>query len=284
MRAGSWRVSTRDLTVRPTLPPGASFAAPIRLGPVNRGLWLFCMPGPANAASRPFVYKVSLLPAPSVPCPSSREMCSPRLRAPSKAEERARDLARDWAKKVGLDPSEPAQLDFAPWEIGSFGRPAARRRLALLDPKRTEKHQPPAVHLFSAACRLSLRPDSSADEFELALDAYGASEGSDPLWPALARHLVRRSTPEDKALLEDLARHPEKRDPPLSWGLQYIVRGDILLEDGSVVTVDELCEQYKLPRLPYLEDLPPELEIDWEEDKPGKRRTRPRKKAARGTN
>ena len=43
--------------------------------------------------------------------------------------------------------------------------------------------------------------------------------------------------------LEDLARHPEKRKPRLSWGLQHYVRGDLVFEDGTVVMLDELCAQ-----------------------------------------
>lgn len=154
-----------------------------------------------------------------------------------------------------------------------------RTRLARLDPEHTQESLPVVLRLLSQAARVSLYPGCDANGFDLALRAYDDSNGSDPLWSALARHLARRSTREDKALLEDLARHPEKRDPPLSWGFKYIVRGDILLEDGTVVTLDELCDQHNLPHLPYLEDMPPELDIDWEgdeEDKP-----RPKLKSSR---
>ena len=33
----------------------------------------------------------------------------------------------------------------------------------------------------------------------------------------------------------------EKREPPLSWGLQHYVRGDLVFDDGSVVTLDRLA-------------------------------------------
>jgi hypothetical protein len=193
-------------------------------------------------------------------------------------------LARYWTREYGLDPDEPAHIDFALWEIGSVGRPSARARLAALDPSRAKSSLPVEVRLLSVACRLSLDPDSPPDELGKALAEYEASRELElePLWPALARHLARRATPEDKALLEDLAQHPEKRDPPLSWGLRYIVRGDILMEDGTVVTIDELCDQLNLPRLPYIEDLLPELEIDWDDEKPPqkqkpKKQTTPRR-------
>lgn len=47
-------------------------------------------------------------------------------------------------------------------------------------------------------------------------------------------------------------------------GLEHIVRGDVMLEDGSTVRLDKLCDRHGLPHLPYLEDLPPELEVDWD--------------------
>jgi hypothetical protein len=37
-----------------------------------------------------------------------------------------------------------------------------------------------------------------------------------------------------------------------------------MLRDGSVVTLDELADEAGLPYLPYLEDMPDELEVDWE--------------------
>jgi hypothetical protein len=116
--------------------------------------------------------------------------------------------------------------------------------------------------LLSQASRLSFRPEQDGSAFEKSL--VKLSRPLDPLWPALARHIARRSTPEDRALLSDLTQHPEKREPPLSWGLQFIVRGDVMLRDGSVVTLDELADEAGLPHLPYLEDMPDELEVDWD--------------------
>lgn len=114
------------------------------------------------------------------------------------------------------------------------------------------------TYLLGRACRHSIgREDRTKD---LLTDAPSMH----PLWPALARHVARLSTPEDRALLIDLAQHPEQCEPPLSWGLQYIVRGDVLLEDGSVVTLDELADEAGLPHLPYLDEMPEELEVDWD--------------------
>lgn len=132
----------------------------------------------------------------------------------------------------------------------------------------SDDHPPESLlHIFQLACRLSLHPTTDPIPFQQSLAALPPD--TDPLWPALARHITRRSTPEDRALLEDLARHPEKRDPPLRWGLQYYVRGDLVLDDGTELLLDDLCDQLNLPRLPYLEDLPDELDVDFDApDKP----------------
>lgn len=62
------------------------------------------------------------------------------------------------------------------------------------------------------------------------------------------------------AFLEELARHPEQRESPLSWGLQHYVRGDLVWSDDSVVTLDELCDHAGLAPLPFLEAMPDELD------------------------
>ncbi len=66
--------------------------------------------------------------------------------------------------------------------------------------------------------------------------------------------------------MEDLARHPEKREPPLRWGLRYIVWGNIWLEGGKVVLLDDVCREHGLDLLPYVEELPDELLVDWGEE------------------
>jgi hypothetical protein len=117
----------------------------------------------------------------------------------------------------------------------------------------------PLLALFRVACRASFA-SSDAGLRAAAARACDAFDG-DPLWPALARHVARISTTDDRALLEDLARHPEQREPPLSWGLQHYVRGDLVFDDDSVVTLDELCAQAGLAPLPLLETMPDELDI-----------------------
>jgi 3',5'-cyclic AMP phosphodiesterase CpdA len=181
----------------------------------------------------------------------------------------SRDFARDFAHYFAHyfaylahdfdDKKGPFKYgDFLTSELLSFGRVGVRSMLGHVG----KVGQISVVRVLAPACRLSLHPGEDDHALNEALASYEAHV--DPLWLALARHLARRATPEDHALLQDLAQHPEKREPPLSWGLQFIVRGDVLFDDGSVVTLDELCDEAGVPRLPYLEDLPDELEVDWE--------------------
>lgn len=137
----------------------------------------------------------------------------------------------------------------APRWQGGTGRGMARAQAALLK----GENLPPVGRLMRAAARASLD--------EQPLPAGVIPPGLDPLWPALARHLCRGSTAEDRALLTSLAQDPTLRPPPLQWGLRYIVRGDILLDGGTEITIDELTDRAGVPRLPYLEDLPPEIQI-----------------------
>jgi len=170
------------------------------------------------------------------------------------------DWAADFAEARGLAPERECVLDWALVEVVSAGRIGPRAVLATAD---FEASTPSAeVSLFAPACRLSLHPEEDDAELRAALERSAADVH--PLWPALARHIARRSSDEDRALLEGLAREPGQCEPPLSWGLKYYVRGDVLLEDGSEVTLDDLCDRFDMPHLPYLEDMPPELEVDWD--------------------
>jgi hypothetical protein len=178
----------------------------------------------------------------------------------SLARNLARNLARAWARDYGLDPVPDWMLDFTLGELSAFGRYGFRAVMAWTDLPTGS----PLRILLSKACHLSLDPGGDPAPFEASLAQQ--EPPLDPLWPALARHLARRSTEADRSLLADLAAHPERRDGPLSWGLRYIVRGDVLLDDGSVVTLDELADEVGLERLPYLEEMPEELDVDWGED------------------
>jgi hypothetical protein len=185
------------------------------------------------------------------------------------ARDSARDLARDWARgwardsaghwatPLGLEPEQPWTRAFSSVELLSWGRAGARASLANVRLAEVS----PESRLLSQAAKHSLNLSGDKDSFHRLLTSQ--PRYLDPLWTALARHLARLSTPEDRALLIDLAQHPEKREPPLSWGLQFIVRGDVMLADGSIVTLDELADEAGLPRLPFLEEMEDELEVDW---------------------
>ena len=165
------------------------------------------------------------------------------------------DMAMAWADELEL-PEEPWTLDFVAVELAGIGRAGTRAVLAFSEPK------DPLLRLFHEACRLSLRPRSDGAPFRRALAELAG--GIDPLWPALARHVARLSTPEDRALLRDLATHPERREKPLSWGLRYYVRGDLVLDDGTEVELDALCDEAGIERLPLLAPMPDELEVEFD--------------------
>ncbi len=184
-----------------------------------------------------------------------------RAHATGVAHDYAPELAYNIASNWNLDPLQHDWLfNFATIEARSVGRVTGR---ALLAANRSVK-APPTAQLLSPACRLTNGSvDADLAEFNTALDQHGS--GLHPLWTALARHLARRATEADRTLLESLARDPSQiEDGPLRWGLRFIVRGDVMLPDGSFVTLDELCDQAGLPHLPYLEDPPEPLDVDWD--------------------
>jgi hypothetical protein len=164
----------------------------------------------------------------------------------------------------GVDP-EVAEMalweDFVLLEVGSaYGRASVRAAIANLEPAGPHASE---LALFRLACRVSLGHDPAW--YRLSEEA--ARYQGDPLWPALARHIARISTPEDRALLEDAAARPEQRgatDPVVAWTLRFHVRGDLVLRDGAIATLDEICDELSQPRLPLLETMPPEIAIDFD--------------------
>jgi hypothetical protein len=181
------------------------------------------------------------------------------------ARVRAQDIASYWARNgarvypapefVGETIISDEAPDSGKVEIHTLGFGSPRAFFAHME------HEPndPIFNLFSLASRVSLRPEEGADELKsfLASNAHDM----DPLWPALARHIARLSTEEDRQLLEDLTRHPEKREPPLSWVLKYYVRGDVVMVFGTGVTLDELSVEAGVRPLPYLEQMREEPRI-----------------------
>lgn len=178
-------------------------------------------------------------------------------------------------------------MDFASIEIGSYGRGGARARLAA---PQSMGESDAARRLLAAACRLSLRHDGDAEEFERTLAAYDDPE---PLWPALAKHLARQADEDDEKLLRAAAEFPERYcgEGYLQSGLRFIVRGDVRVDDwylqrfpddavlqglvrgrldadgAAILTLDEIAAAYGVDvDLPYLEPMEDELEVDWEEE------------------
>ncbi|MBF0294092.1 MAG: TIR domain-containing protein [Magnetococcales bacterium] len=155
---------------------------------------------------------------------------------------------------INLDLSEKDSnhIDFAIIEQCSLNRVGLRVLLAQIKPAS------PLLALFHHAAKVSVGYTEHMIQLKTSLKNYQG----DPLWPALARHVARCSTNDDKKLLENLAQNPEQREAPLQWGLKYIVRGDVMLNDGSEITLDEICDEHGLERLPYLEEMPPEPGCD----------------------
>jgi hypothetical protein len=111
--------------------------------------------------------------------------------------------------------------------------------------------------LLQQACRASLRKVKVKRQLDKSLKQFSGI----PLWPALARHIARISTEVDKKVLTDAISNPEDYPAPLSHGLACYWRGDLILTDGSELTLDELTDELGLPRLPLLEDYPADIDL-----------------------
>ncbi|MBF0174045.1 MAG: hypothetical protein HQL83_11435 [Magnetococcales bacterium] len=116
----------------------------------------------------------------------------------------------------------------------------------------------PEIELFHHACRLSYDQGGDDGKFKKALAHYDSLQRPEPLWRALARHVARQSTSEDQALLEDLARHPEKREGRLNWCLRAYIRGDLVTPEGDWLLLDEFLGRFGVTPPPYLEPMPDE--------------------------
>ncbi|MCB9795627.1 MAG: NACHT domain-containing protein [Alphaproteobacteria bacterium] len=158
--------------------------------------------------------------------------------------------ARRWAEAwSGSMPERLARLHGvtrAPsqaWELGKMisfcvSEDELQRRVAALG------EEDRVAGLLGAAMRvrLELKPPDTLRSYLQARPARG-----EPLWTALARHLAGQARPADTELL--LARVSEPDDSPLGQGLRFIARGDVMIEGGLVLTLEELGVE-----LPLLED------------------------------
>lgn len=177
--------------------------------------------------------------------------------------ERAPRNATKLENQFGADlANTPWFIDFMNLEVVSVGRLLGRSVVR----HHQNSTQNPQLALLSAACQLTDAPQGTpTSELDRALEKHSPS--LHPLWPALARHLARRGDAADRQLLESLAREPEQVDDgPLRWGLRFIVRGDVMLPDGSFATLDSLGRDLGRDPLPYLEDPPIPLAVEWSEE------------------
>ncbi len=87
--------------------------------------------------------------------------------------------------------------------------------------------------------------------------------------PGVAHHVTQRSNNRQDVFFvyEDgrvyLVKNPRHDDPEIADWLKYIVCGDVVFDDGTEATLDELCAEIGEEPLPYLEPMPPLLEVDW---------------------
>ncbi|MEM6455192.1 MAG: NACHT domain-containing protein [Acidobacteriota bacterium] len=160
-------------------------------------------------------------------------------RAPAQA------FARHVGANLGIAPTTSWLTGFARAEVYAFGRAAAPNVLAL-----GKAIDNPYAALLRRACRIAHGYAGAASLEPFLNDPV--ITGGDPLWPALARHLAGASRSEDRALLTDLVGHPEKRRPPLATALRFIARGDVLLDSGEIVTLDELADEADVTLPPLL--------------------------------
>jgi hypothetical protein len=148
--------------------------------------------------------------------------------------------------------NQSSRMLFENWDITGCDGMLIRAKLAHLE----SSPAIPAILLLVLACRVSLHPEWDPELLTQALQFLETSG----IWTALAKHLARISTDADRKLLTEYAAYPERAQAPLSWGLQYIVRGDVLMKDGTDIRLDDLAAELSLPVLPLLDELPGELE------------------------
>ena len=153
----------------------------------------------------------------------------------------------------------PSMQEFAVIEIHSFGRIALPSILANLEKAPYDT----AAQLLHEACIQHYKHASLPSSIEKSIDTYREKE-TDRLWPYLAKHIAGIASEDEQNYLIDLVKNPRHEDPQIADGLKYIVRGDVVFDDGSEATLDELCAEIGEPSLPYLEPMLPLLEIDWD--------------------
>lgn len=154
-----------------------------------------------------------------------------------------RDFMRELLGRLAQAPWLPEFVFMEMLNVGRMGTAVALAAFPI-----ASSH--PAWPLIKHACLLPL-DSSAAPQFETALKTWPTD--NEPIWPALARLRARVDSDMDRQLLADAASHPERYPAPLCWGLQYYVRGDVLLNTGEELTLDEITRSLKIGPLPYVD-------------------------------
>ena len=176
------------------------------------------------------------------------------------------DLAERWIKgRTGAAgsyvESSPWILDLAAYLIRSSMRGVARGALAIRAAK-SYPYTDDIRELMSAAARSAVDKDYGPKGFAVTADRLRGNVG--PLWWSLANIV---SKPEEEGhqhlhhldILKNLAQRPEEcGDPDLELGLRFIVRGDVLLPSGEVLSLEDLG----VSDLAWIEEPGPEINFD----------------------
>jgi nucleoside phosphorylase len=164
-------------------------------------------------------------------------------------------FAKRVGRELGLvieDPPPEWLRCFVLLDVVSFaGRACSRSAVAYCE---LPVEVPEVLRLLRLGCRASLSPGDESLRSQVA-EASQSFEG-DRLWCALTRHLAGVASNDDRSFLIDAASRPERRQAPLAWGLQFYVRGDLMLDDGSIVTLDQLSARAGHESIPLLEEVP----------------------------
>ncbi len=211
---------------------------------------------------------------------SSVRLASPRAWASLSALERGHDVPREWLRicagrgRAGLLPTSiPARMS---GYVSTTVRAAAGASIEDVLPRtssvllgecwgfvgpRSLLHtadRPPALapDLWSqaiAACDAYLGDRSWTPRLPVDADPRNPCEFGAEFWRALFSAVAGSPSHADlDALGVEVARLAE-RDTLAGWGVRTIVRGDVVLLDGGVVTLDELASACSVPRLPLVD-------------------------------
>ena len=144
--------------------------------------------------------------------------------------------AERWAMRLALQEPRPGGIEVWAGQLVS--------EMNVVMDEREELRRKPAAAILQAALRYRTGRLSGEDFAQ----ECAASADQQPFWLALARTVAELPRPGDReVLLAELDAVPD-HDPglqaevgrELEWGLRWIVRGDVLMADGSVCTLDEL--------------------------------------------